>query len=335
MTVVILHNPRSGSGKAQSRADAAAAALAAAGIPTARNTIGSGTPLTAEDLKGARCLVVVGGDGTVLRAAPTAIEAACPLYHLPTGNENLFARAFNMTDRPADLLAALESNNIADASVGALTSDAPVPRPAVFGASGPPSPARGGGGRAQQRSEGVREDSPPTTHSPPHPFLLVASIGPDAGVIRRLAATRTRATGHAAYLRPVIAETLRPLIPRITLEADGKQLLDAQPGWLLVANARQYALRLDPVPDADILAPRLDLVFIPTTTSLGAALALLRARRKPKSWLRAAATHLQVTADSAIPPCCQLDGELGPAATDRLTLELTIAPTPLKVLRPA
>jgi diacylglycerol kinase family enzyme len=163
----------------------------------------------------------------------------------------------------------------------------------------------------------------------------MASLGPDAGVIRRLAAVRTRATGHAAYLRPVLAEAARPLIPRITLEADGRRLADARTGWLIVANARPNAHRHDPVPDADMLADHLDLVFIPATTTLSAVAALLRARARPRRWLRARARDIRVTAESVSPPCCQVDGELGPAAPRTLSLHLTLGPDPLKVLRPA
>jgi diacylglycerol kinase family enzyme len=288
VTVIILHNSRSGSGKAQTNADNAAKTLAEANIPITRRTIGTDPPLDAAALANAHALVVVGGDGTVLRAAPPAIAANCPLFHLPTGNENLFARAFDMTADPARLLEAVQKNNTARAAVASL------------------------------------EANETTTD-----FLLMCSLGPDAGVIARLANLRNRPTGHRAYTRPILAEIFKPTLPRLTIKADNQPLIDSRRGWVIIANARQYALRLDPVQDADITEPRLDLVFMPATTSLGSALALLRARKQPKSFTYAQATSIKITTDSPTP--CQIDGESSPPITN---LTLTTKPETLPVLLP-
>ncbi len=288
MTVIILHNPRSGSGQAQTRADDAAQTLENANIPITRRTIGNDPPLDAQALADAQALVVVGGDGTVLRAAPPAIAADCPLYHLPTGNENLFARAFNMTADPARLLEAVRKNHTTRAAVASL------------------------------------EANDTTTD-----FLLMCSLGPDAGVIARLAKLRNRPTGHRAYTRPILAEIFKPTLPRLTIEADNQPIIDSRRGWVIVANARQYALRLDPVQDADITEPRLDLVFMPATTSLGSALALLRARNRPGNFTYAQATTITITTDSPTP--CQIDGETSPPASK---LTITTKPETLPVLLP-
>lgn len=58
-------------------------------------------------LKHADALIVAGGDGSVHHATPDAIATGIPLYHLPFGTENLFAREFGMSDRVDDLLEAL------------------------------------------------------------------------------------------------------------------------------------------------------------------------------------------------------------------------------------
>lgn len=42
-------------------------------------------------------MVVAGGDGSVHHAAAVAMKTGTPIYHLPCGNENLFAREFGMT----------------------------------------------------------------------------------------------------------------------------------------------------------------------------------------------------------------------------------------------
>jgi len=288
VTVVILHNPRSGSGQAQTNADAAAKTLKNANIPITRRTIGSDPSLDANALENARALIVVGGDGTVLRAAPPAIQANCPLYHLPTGNENLFARAFNMTSDPQAILRAVEKNQTTRAAVATL------------------------------------ETNETTTD-----FLLMASLGPDAGVITRLANIRNRPTGHRAYTRPILAEIFKPTLPHLTIKADNQPLVQNRQGWVIIANARQYALRLDPVQNADITKPRLDLVFMPAATSLGSALALLRARHRPKSFTYAQATSIKITTDSPTP--CQIDGESSPPTSN---LTITTKPETLPILLP-
>jgi diacylglycerol kinase family enzyme len=59
-----------------------------------------------------RALVVVGGDGAVRLAAGAAIRGRAPLYHVPCGTANLFAREFAMTGRPDRLLEALADRRV-------------------------------------------------------------------------------------------------------------------------------------------------------------------------------------------------------------------------------
>src|SRR5262245_65799244 len=59
-------------------------------------------------LAGVQLLVVSGGDGAVRLAAGSAHRTGVPLYQIPRGTENLFAREFGMDRRPTTLLRALE-----------------------------------------------------------------------------------------------------------------------------------------------------------------------------------------------------------------------------------
>lgn len=63
--------------------------------------LGGGPGMSGEELlaaaRRAEVMVVAGGDGSVHHAAGAAMGAGVPLYHLPCGNENLFAREFGMT----------------------------------------------------------------------------------------------------------------------------------------------------------------------------------------------------------------------------------------------
>lgn len=95
------------------------------------------------------------------------------------------------------------------------------------------------------------------------PFALMASIGPDAGIIRRLDACRTGPISHLSYLKPILREFLDPSIPLLSVTAQGKPWLNARRGMLVIANSRQYAWRLDPCRHANPNDGQLDAVFLP------------------------------------------------------------------------
>lgn len=62
--------------------------------------------------------VFFGGDGSLQHAADEAIRSGTPVYHVPAGNENLFARHFGMTRDPRVLLRAIAAWNIHRIDVG-------------------------------------------------------------------------------------------------------------------------------------------------------------------------------------------------------------------------
>jgi diacylglycerol kinase family enzyme len=109
MAVLVLFNPISGAGRALATAQRLAHALEAEGrevglVPTERRP---GEQWLRPRLAGAEALVVVGGDGAVRLSAAEAARAGVPLWHAPTGTENLFARAFGMSRDPRVLIDAL------------------------------------------------------------------------------------------------------------------------------------------------------------------------------------------------------------------------------------
>jgi diacylglycerol kinase (ATP) len=112
--VVILTNPASGRGTAERAAVRAQRRLEAVGIevvsaPTpADDTAVDDLP----DLEGVTALVVAGGDGAVRSSATAAMRSGTPLWHLPCGTANLFARALGMSRDPDELLAALRAGNV-------------------------------------------------------------------------------------------------------------------------------------------------------------------------------------------------------------------------------
>ncbi len=253
-----------------------------------------------QELLHADALVLAGGDGTVHYSLPVIADTAAstPIYHLPLGTENLFARQFGMTRDADQLLRALRVNHTMPIDMGLLHSaDEPTPTP----------------------------------------FVLMCSIGPDAGVIRRLHAARTGNINHLSYIRPIVGEILSPSLPELSVEADGVSIVDHQRGTLLVANSAQYAMRMNPAPDARVDDGLLDVVFFPATSGPAAALWMARARVGAHLDHPALiATRAKSVRIHAEPGACihQLDGELGGRSHCASELNITIQPAALRVLLP-
>ena len=152
------------------------------------------------------------------------------------------------------------------------------------------------------------------------PFRLMASIGPDAGVVHRLHASRNAATGHAAYLFPVLTELRAPSLPRLTVTCDGRTIAQGR-GMVVIGNIRRYALDINPCRDACCTDGQLDATFIPAETAVDALYGLARLRaRWPASEVvqaRGRALHIATTG----PGCLQVDGEA----------ECSLAESPLEV----
>jgi diacylglycerol kinase family enzyme len=162
-------------------------------------------------------------------------------------------------------------------------------------------------------------------------------MGPDASVVHRLNATRTGPISHLSYLRPILAELVRPVLPRMSIEADGLPLVTDTAGLLVIANSRQYALRTDPAPEARPDDGLLDVAFFPASHAVAVGIWLLRSRlRLARGCVRTQARQIRVrTSDPRT--CLQLDGEAvtlatGPQPTQAETsLTVTVNPGSLRV----
>lgn len=223
MRIVLFSNSASGNGRATLEAARFDTALRGRGHRVTRLSTADPQRNAAlwTALADADLLVVLGGDGTVHSVAGHAMRAGKPLYHVPLGTENLFAREFGMDRRVETLergIAALDAGRTSDVDVATCN------------------------GRT---------------------FLLMMSVGPDASVIHRLAKVRNGTISHLSYIGPILAEAARPALGPITVEVDGKRVVDGQAGLLVVANSRQYALRIDPARDAAMNDGLLDVVFFP------------------------------------------------------------------------
>ena len=174
-----------------------------------------------------------------------------------------------------------------------------------------------------------------------HSFLLMVSIGPDANIIHRLARVRDGSIRHMSYLPHILAEVARPGLPPVTVTVDGRTLVEDRVGLVVVANSRQYALRIDPAKDASMSDGQLDVVFFPVTRRLGLikwmALSRLRMQNRPGS-LGARGREIVIEAPGSL--AYQFDGEAGEpvangaATPGRAALRLGVQPGALPVLVP-
>lgn len=171
------------------------------------------------------------------------------------------------------------------------------------------------------------------------PFLLMVSVGPDANIIHRLAAARNGSINHLSYLPHIAAEVARPGLTPLSVRVDGEPLVEHRPGFVVVANSRQYAVRLDPARHADIRDGLLDVVFLPVTGSLSLLkwMALTRLRAQHRAGGLVTARGAEITIEGERPLVFQVDGEAGTpsnGAHDPRLLRLTIEPAALPVLVP-
>jgi diacylglycerol kinase (ATP) len=302
--VLVLVNPSSGRRRASQAAVEFMATLRSTGhdvrtldIPLDPSRAQDGFAWAGPDGLG----VVIAGDGTINRALPLAVASATPLYHVPCGNENLFAHELGMDRDPRTLVRALAAPRIRAIDLGELSAPASSPRL----------------------------------------FSIMLSLGPDAGVIRRLDAAPRLLRGKAAYVLPILREFVRPSLPRLRVWIDGTPWLDANRGVLVIANMRRYALGIDPARGARPDDARLDVAFIPGRSSPALTLAMLRlgldARAHPGSVpgarLVRSATASAIRVESLDAPApVQADGE---SVEPARTLQVSLRPAALRVLMPS
>lgn len=176
-------------------------------------------------------------------------------------------------------------------------------------------------------------------------FLLMCSVGPDAAVIHRLARVRSGKISHLSYLRPIIQETLAPTMAPMTVTVDGRRIVEGRRGLVVVANSRQYALRVDPARRASMDDGLLDVVFFPARTPWGIVKWMIRSRfdahRAHADLIYEHGASIRIeSAGRALP--VQLDGEAPgihgpksePAPSAETPVSMTIAPRRLRVLTP-
>lgn len=228
MRVALIYNPLSGRGRGPIYAKDVARAVEGAGLGVQVIEVGPAAPKldVARAIEGAGACVVIGGDGTVRSTASAAIAAQVPMYHYATGTENLVARYLRMRRDPRVLGAFLER-------------------------------------RRRDLEEGVAPDLLDIGSCNGMPFLIMASVGPDASVVHRLARVRKGRISRASYAPHTVAELVRPTMRPLTVRADGEVVVDGRRGMVVVSNLPMYAAGAIPSRDADPRDGLVDVCFFP------------------------------------------------------------------------
>ena len=317
MRVAILINPSSGRGRGAALKSPLSAAVRAAGHEPIVAQVGRNA--SSEDieraLKNAQAVVVCGGDGTLHHATPMLLRAGAALYHYPLGTENLFARHFGMRPRHSALLDALALNVRTRVDVATIT----VHSPTMSASGGKNADTRIVAGK--NNNESIRRHA-----------LLMVSIGPDGGIVRRIAAMRTGPISHATYVVPTLREVIKPSLPVLDVEVDGTSLVAGRAGWLVVANCREYGARLNPCPRASMLDGMLDVVFFPANTGAIAGAWAVRSRlRCAQNAVRAKGKLVRIASQGNDPPW-QVDGEDGEHGVGPFEATVSVMPGVLEVL---
>ena len=218
--IMVLCNPISGAGRAMMIGQSISQCLSDAGheVDICQTRLEPTEDWLDAALSGIDVLVVAGGDGAVRLAAASAARAGTPIYQVPCGTENLFAREFGMTRSPHALCRAIERFATRRVDMGVAN------------------------GRI---------------------FLLMASVGFDADVVHDLASRRGSSISHFSYVTPIIAQLWRWRPPRLDISVDGERVVHGEPGFVVVANSRQYGWRINPAARAVMDDGMLDIAFFP------------------------------------------------------------------------
>jgi diacylglycerol kinase (ATP) len=272
--IVVAANPYRGAARPRARVDALVAALEASGAAVqvvwdaAERAALLGDPGVMADV---RCVVAAGGDGTVA-AVINELTSDVPLAVLPTGNENLFARALGFNVAPARLARAI------------------------------------GVGTRQRLDLGRARTSTGTRR---FGLMLSAGFDADvihriAGL--RAGGGAPRQVNRAHYLRPVGAAFWGyPHVP-LSVTADGATVSGA---YCMIANLPDYAMALRLCPGArgdDGLLDWLAFERGGRAALARYAWAVVRQRHARPSDVRAGRAR-RLTLTSASPVPVQLDGE--------------------------
>ena len=112
--IALIANPISGAGTSRDRAAELQQALESSGhdVVLLWTRLEPAQEWLDPVLEEVDAAVVAGGDGTVRLVAGSSIRTRTPIYQVPTGTENLFARAMGFSGEAGDVIDAIEAHDV-------------------------------------------------------------------------------------------------------------------------------------------------------------------------------------------------------------------------------
>ncbi len=178
-------------------------------------------------------------------------------------------------------------------------------------------------------------------------FLVMASCGFDADVVRQLHAVRTGHINHWSYARPIFNSINKYRFPELTIKTEGGgdengggSIADKNSGasfslesrWAFVFNIPRYAMNLPIAPDANSRDGLLDLCTFRGGKILRSLFYLIGVVTRQHTRLRdfevRQVRRITISSDEPVP--YQLDGDPG----GQLPLEIEVVPAALRVIVP-
>jgi diacylglycerol kinase (ATP) len=229
--VVILVNTIAGRGKGRLVARRIAQELGRTKIEA---KIVADEPGEAVELaRGARALVVIGGDGTLRAAAREIVRQkieAPAILPVPMGTANLMGKYLGIDweseELPGKVAEAIERGKRAGCDVAAVNGEA---------------------------------------------FLLMAGVGIDAEIVHEVGKDRKGPINYASYILPAARALVSYEYPALEVWVDGKEVFELAPAVAFVGNVSQYGTGFAMVPEARPDDGLLDLVVVPVS-SVGEAI---------------------------------------------------------------
>jgi diacylglycerol kinase family enzyme len=221
--VLIFVNPHSGRGRGVAIVERIVPALSAAGWTTELVTKHPELLTELESPETVEAMIVIGGDGT-LRAV---IESV--------------AKIIGLAKLPPVLVMGLGTANLMQQHLQLAYDPAVLPNDVV---------------QLLARRKTVLVD---TAVANDRLFLLVASCGLDSAIVHQLSAGRTGPITRASYLMPGLSALWEFPFYRLTVEVDGRVLVQDVPSFVFVGNVAEYGAGFPVLDRASSFDQRLDI----------------------------------------------------------------------------
>jgi diacylglycerol kinase (ATP) len=162
-------------------------------------------------------------------------------------------------------------------------------------------------------------------------FLIMATAGYDAEVVRWLHLTRRGHISRLTYLSPILRSFVSYRFPRIRVTVDGQSLDDC--AWAMAFNLSRYGGGLGIEPDADGTDGLLDVILFRRGGFFSGLRYVWKIARgthlNDPSVIRKRGTEVCFESDNRVP--VQIDGDL----SGELPVRLTLMPNAISLLLPA